>query len=522
MYAQCGDLQSAREVFDSIPDQNLYSWNILFSGYAQNGHLDLAVEIFHHIPRKNIVSWNAMLQAFVQGDRIREARDLFDRMRERDIVSWNSIVTGYARLGHLGECCDLFHQMPEKNTISWNAMVSASAQNGHAKLALGFFRAMDLEGFLPDRVTAAGVISACSSLGDLWEGRSIHESLAAVGLEREAIVVTSLVNFYGKCGSLEEVEALLPWMPSNNMVGWTAAITAYGHHGWLRDARGIFDALPVRVAATWNAMLSAYAQNGQLTQALGLFREMDLDGVRPNVITIIAILDACLNASALNDGILVHESIKCTDLASDPAVRTGMLNMYAKCGNLRRAADVFAGMSRPNVVAWNAILSAHTQAGCNVAAIELFHVMLLEGNVPDGISFLSLLSACSHAGRLEDGIGYFVSLQRDFGIVPEVSLFGCVVDLLARGGWLEICEELIETMPASADVVAWISLVGGCKVFGDFKRAARAAERAFVMDPENSAPYMLLSSMYGSARNKEDAEVALRAMEAVKPKSMRS
>lgn len=389
----------------------------------------------------------------------------------------------YGKCGAIEDAHGVFSQMHERNVYTWNYLIGAYVQCGLAFMAMQFFHQMQMEGVFPDRVTFVSTLSACTIRASFMEGKHIH-ALALMtnhSFNLDVVLSTALVNMYSKCGKL-------------------------------KDAVTMFESMPVRNVVSWSAMLSALVQHGKAREALQLSRKMHLDDVKPDKFTCSMILSACATVAALSEGKRVHAWIDKSMLNIDVVVGNALVSMYGRCGHVEDAQIAFDNMLDRDVVTWSAIIASYGQQGQGEKALRFFQQMQMEGVLPDRVTFFSILSACSHAGLVYEGWRCFVSMNQDCGLTPAVEHYNCMIDLFCRVGRLDDGENLIKSMrdvPSAAS--SWMTLLGACRMHADVERAKRAAENVFKLDPDSAAPYVVLSSIYASARL-WDAAVGMRKL----------
>ncbi|EFJ15606.1 hypothetical protein SELMODRAFT_118039 [Selaginella moellendorffii] len=367
----------------------------------------------------------------------------------------------------------------------------------------------------------ASLLRQCGKARALALGRRVHADMARWGVGQGPFLANFLIQMYGSCGSIEEACAVFERMPHKEPHTWNFMIQAYAQNGHPQQSWKTFHAMQGRGIVSWNLLIAALIKNNLHDRdgdALRLFAAMEQQqsyGCRPNRVTFVIALDACARLAALTQGQRIHSTLAAIDseLASDVVLNTALINLYAKCGRLEQSKSVFDAMARHDTVSWTAMLAAYAQNGHPGVADELFLVMCLEGVGLDDVTLVSLLVACSHGGTLRRGRESFLLARGEFGIVPTMEHFLCMVDLLGRAGQTQQAEELIQTMPFDTDAIAmpWMSLLAACKSHRDEERGARAAERLFVLDPHGAAPYLLLSSIY-AASGKKDKVAELRKL----------
>ncbi|KAJ7568079.1 hypothetical protein O6H91_01G018000 [Diphasiastrum complanatum] len=381
----------------------------------------------------------------------------------------------YGECGSMEEARAVFDKLPNPNLHSSTILMKAYVKNDLGKEALECFYQMQVCGIQPNRVTFIAAVDACASTANIEKGQELHAVIRERGYEGEIVVATALVNMYGKCGSLEEARAVFNTMPHRNVVSWTA-------------------------------MIDACARNGHGKEALELFYEMQAEGIKPNQITFLCALDACSSLAALEKAREVHASIVKSGCQQTPVIATALVNVYGKCGSLEDARFVFAQMTSRDVVSWNSMIAAFAQNGHGKEALGLFHRMRSDSIEPNHVTFLNILTACSHMGRVDDGKHYFASMSRDYGITPKVEHYLCLIDMLGRAGSLDAAEDLINSIPFKNEASVWLCLLSACTRHGDIERGIRAANHALELDPKRAAPYLLLSNMYASSGRQDDAK----------------
>eukprot|EP01018_Ginkgo_biloba_P040732 Gb_28666 [translate_table: standard] len=549
------------EIVRSGFDSDAFVGNALVDMYAKYGSIGNAYTLFDRMPQRDVVSWNAMIAGCAKNGHVDEALKLFQKMPERNVVSWTAMISGYAQNGHVDKAVELFQIMPERNVVSWNAMIAGCAQNGHGEKALKIFQQMRLAGVKPNSKTLASVLPACADLEALELGMEVHNEIIRSGFESDLFVGNALVDMYAKFGDLENARKLfdrmsqrdvvswtvmiagfaqnghveealkffqkmpernmVSWtvmisgyaqkghvsealklfqeMPERNVVSWTAMVAAYAQNGHVDEALKLFEKMPKRNEVSWNAMIAGYAQNGHGKEALNLFWQMQLAGVRPNSKTFASVLPACANLAALEQGMEIHEEIIRSGLESDFFVSNALVDMYAKCGSIENACTLFDKMPQRDVVSWNAMIAGYAMHGCGKEALKLFEQMQHSEMTPDHVTFVGVLSACCHAGLVDEGWHYFECMSQKYYITPTMEHFGCMVGLLGRAGHLDEAEDFINKMPVKADSTVLMCFLGACRIHSNIELGEWVAECLFELDPKNSAPYVVLSNIYAAA-----------------------
>ncbi|MBA0614160.1 hypothetical protein Godav_014488 [Gossypium davidsonii] len=220
--------------------------------------------------------------------------------------------------------------------------------------------------------------------------------------------------------------------------------------------------------------------------------------IAPNQATWVSILPAYSNIGALQQGMRVHGLLVKSSLYLDIFVGTCLIDMYGKCGKLDDAMSLFYEVPKMTSVPWNAIISCHGIHGHAEKALKLFREMREERVKPDHVTFVSLLSACSHSGLVEEGQWCFNVMREEYGIEPILKHYGCMVDMFGRAGHLEKAYNFIKDMPVKPDASVWGALLGACRIHGNIDLGAFASEHLFEVDSENVGYYVLMSNIYAN------------------------
>lgn len=359
-----------------------------------------------------------------------------------------------------------------KLTVIYNALISGYALNSRVKETVLLFCEMREMGVEINGVTMLALVPVCWAPGNLGLGMCVHGCCVKFGLDVDSSVGNCLLTMYVKSGEIDY-------------------------------ARRLFNEMPGKGLISWNAMINGYAQNGIANDVLELYREMKSSGVSPDPVTLVGVLSSCAHLGALSVGREVERRIEVCGFGSNPFLNNALINMYARCGNMVKARDIFDGMPVKNVVSWTAIISGYGMHGQGELAVELFDDMIRTGIRPDLAAFVSVLSACSHAGLTDKGLDYFGVMERKYGLQPGPEHYSCVVDLLGRAGRLSEAQELIKSMKVKPDGAVWGALLGACKIHRNVELAELAFERVVELEPTNIGYYVLLSNIYNEAGNLE-------------------
>eukprot|EP01018_Ginkgo_biloba_P037427 Gb_17092 [translate_table: standard] len=481
MYVKYGCLETARVVFGSICHQNVFLWNAIIKGYARNGLGGETLTLYSQMLQEGVqpdnYTFSFVLRACAGLSALQEGRAIHCEIVRNGFSSHlfvvNSLIDMYSKCGRVEIARQLFDKMSTRDVVSWNALISGYAQNGQCHEVLTLFNQMQLVKMKPNSVTMVSVFSSCAHLRSLQQGKWIHEYMIRSGYESDVFVDNSLVDMYMKCGSIE-------------------------------IARQLFEKMSTRDLVSWNAMIAGYAQNGHGNEALTLFHQMLYANVNPDPVTMVSVLQACALLGALRQGKGIHDYMIRSGSVWDVFVVTALIDMYAKCGSIEIAQKLFNKMSERNVVSWNAMIAGYGMHGHGEDALETFTKMQQTGMKPTHITFVCVLSACSHAGLVDEGRHFFDCMSRDYCITPKVKHYACMVDLLGRAGHLDEAQDFIKNMPLEADASVWGALLGACRIHYNIELGEYVAGHLFDLEPENAGYYVLLSNIYAAVGRWDD------------------
>ncbi|KAF5190558.1 Pentatricopeptide repeat [Thalictrum thalictroides] len=446
------------------------------------------------------------------------------------------LMRAYSAYGQPNITRQVFDEIPQKNVVMYNVMIRSYVNNQLYGEALLVYMNMLSHGTAPDNYTFPCVLKACSVSENLPVGLQIHAAVVRVGLESNLFVGNGLIAMYGKCDWLGDARQVLDEMCRKDVVSWNSMVAGFAQKGQFDDAleickemdsqmvkpdagtmaslspavtdtssanvefvREMFDKMLVKGLVSWNVMIAIYVNNSLPAEAVELFSQMKAQGVEPDSVTIASILPACGDLSALEQGKRIHEYVVRKKLGPNLFLDNALVDMYAKCGCLQAAREVFDEMQNRDVVSWTSMISAYGMNGQGRDAVHLFSAMLDSGLIPDQIAFVSILSACSHSGLLDEGKYYYRLMTRDYSMAPRIEHYACMVDLLGRAGHVDEAYNFISQMTVKPNEKVWGALLSACRVYSDMTVGLVAADHLFQLVPEQAGYYVLLSNIYAKA-----------------------
>ncbi|CAN6459894.1 unnamed protein product [Victoria cruziana] len=514
-------LRCARLLLDQADEQNVFMYNGLIRAYCFDKNPEEPILLYRQMLRRGLLPNEFTLPFILKACIASELGlsvgtvvhpQIVKLGYEPNVVIGNALVHFYAVPGRLDDARRAFDQIPERSVVSWNSMISGYSRYSFPKPVFELFRAMKEEGTEPDEVTFVGVLSVCSQAGEFNWGRAIHGSIVRLGAEIDAFVMNALMDMYAKCESIDSAMRVFKGMAMRNVVSWTTMVAAHVRHGMLDVARQIFDQMPERNIISWNAMIAGYCQGRLYAEGLKIFGQMWLSNCKPDEVTLSSVLAICSNIGDLRLGRKTHIYICASHMNFTVTLKNSLIDMYAKCGRVDIALHLFNSMLQKSLVSWNVIISALAMHGDALAALDIFSEMQERGVVPDPITFVGLLCACSHGGFFQHGRFLFNMMRTVYNIFPEIQHYACMVDLLGRGGYLEEAKELIDGMPMKPDIVVWGAFLGACRIHGNVELGEQVTGPLLELEQQNGGLYVLLSNIYWEANWWEDVKMIRKFM----------
>ncbi|CAK9169785.1 unnamed protein product [Ilex paraguariensis] len=487
VYLKHNDLLQAEQLFRAMPEWNIVVDSAMVNGYAKAGRMDEAQGIFDNMPERNVFSWTSLISGYLRSGRVHEARQLFERMPEKNVVSWTTVVLGYARNGLIDQARTVFDQMPEKNVVSWTAMMKAYVENFQIDEALKLFHQMPLRNIYSWNIVIHGF------LDEFRVNEAIQLFISMP--RRNAVSWTTMVTGLARTGSTKLARQYFDQMPKKDTAAWNAMITAYADEGLMAMAIELFNLMPERNTVTWNAMIDGYARNGPEGEAFKYLILMLRCCIRLNETTLTSLLTSCESIQLLQ----AHSLVVRLGFECETSLINALVTMYSRSGDVSSAWLAFENLEAKDIVSWTAIIVAYSSHGYGTLSLQAFARMLRSGTKPDEITFVGVLSACSHAGLVNKGQRLFNSMRCAYDLEPKAEHYACLVDTLGRAGLVDEATRVVRKMPPSErDVVVLGALLGACKLNGDVALASNIGEELIEVEPASSGGYVLLANVYAA------------------------
>ncbi|KNA03178.1 hypothetical protein SOVF_211680 [Spinacia oleracea] len=399
--------------------------------------------------------------------------------------------------------------------VPWTSAIARHCKNGNISHAFKEFTRMRFSDIHPNHITFITLLSGIAhypSQGRLFAA-PLHAYVCKMGLDRPNVKVgTALVDMYSKCGFVDSARLCFDDISEKNSVSWNTMIDGYMRNGKVDHALQLFDEMPVKDAISWTALIGGFVKKGLDEEALECFFEMQLSGVESDYVTIIAVLSACANLGALSLGLWINRFVMGKYFRDNIRLCNTLLEMYSRCGRVDFAREIFEKMPSRTLVSWNTMIGGFAMNGLVEEALILFDRMQREGFKPDGVSFTGALTACSHAGLVDQGLEYFDGMQNVHNLSPRIEHYGCLVDLYSRAGRLEDALSVIKNMPMKPNEVVLGSLLAACRNCGDINLAEVVMKFLVELDPSSDSNYVMLANMYAAVGSWEGAGKVRRNM----------
>nr|POF10184.1 pentatricopeptide repeat-containing protein, mitochondrial [Quercus suber] len=497
MYVKCAQIDDAYLMFDEMCVRDMVAWTVLVIGYVQNNESEKGLECLcemHRVggdgERPTFRTLEGGFQACGNLGALVEGRCLHGLIVKTGIgcsqVVQSSLLSMYSKCGIPGEAYRSFCEVTNKDLLSWTSLIGIYSRFGLMAEGLSLFLEMQENEIYPDGIVISSILLGFGNSMIVSEGKAFHGLIIRQHYVLDMMVHNALLSMYCKFGLLSLAEKLFRRVAEAN-----------------KDS--------------WNNMIFGYGKAGLEAKCIELFREMQWIGIEPDSNSLVSMVSSCSQLGATYLGRSIHCYIIKHSMDENVMVVSSLMDMYAIAGNLNIAWKIFCGTQR-DIITWNTLISSYAYCGHYAEAVALFEEMISENlqpnsatlmeksNVkPNGLTFLALLSACTHAGLVKEGKCLFNRMQ-DYSIKPNLKHYSCMIDLLARSGNLQEAEALVLSMPFAPDGGVWGALLSACKIHNEIETGVRIAKYAIETDPENDGYYIMMCNMFNSVGRWEEAE----------------
>jgi len=473
MYARCRDMAGAVNAYGVLEKPDVVLLTSVVTGYEQNGLAMEAMEFF----ARNVVGQGVAVTPVTLVSVISAAAQLGDAWNGRashaylvrnslgyNLALVNAVLGFYVKIGDVQTARRLFEGMVDRDVVTWSSMIKGYVRSGDAHEALRMYKGMVHAGLQPNSVTLVSILQACALAVDVEEGKSIHHIAVNMDCELEVGVATALVDMYMKCSCHEEAMHLFHQMPRKDVVAW-------------------------------GAVISGLTQNGLPDESIQMFKCMLLDDHAPDAVTMVKVLNACSDSGVGRQATCLHGYLVRSGFDNKMFVAAALLDLYSKCGNLDSAVRVFDSTAEKDVVLWSSMIAGYGAHGLGQEAVALYQKMIGSSIKPNSVTFVSVLSACSHSGMVQEGRQIFDSMTRVYGVMPNPEHQSAMVDLLGQAGKLQEAIKFIQEMDGRAVADTWCALLAACREHNT-EMSEAVAENLIKLDPDHVGYYNLLTNIY--------------------------
>lgn len=474
-YSKFGQMDNALKVLEEFPQPDIVLWTSIITGYQHKNNPKEALEFFIRMVTMKCVDPNtvtlvSVVSACAQLSAVKAGKSVHGFVIRRSLDGhlslFNSLLNLYAKGGAVKCAANLFGKMREKDVISWSTIIACYAQNGDPIKAMDLFSEMVDKRVKPNVVTVVTALQACAIACNLEEGKKIHEFAIRNGFELDISVSTALIDMYVKCSSAGKAVEIFKKMPNKDVVSFAS-------------------------------LINGLTLNGMAYEAVELFCNMLSREIQPDAVCIVKILTACSELGIIRQALCFHGYIISSGFDYNIFIAASLIELYSKCGCLENSTKIFDCASDKDVVIWSSMIKGYGIHGRGIEALKMFQQMVSNSDIsPNSVTFLSVLSACSHTGLIKEGIDMFSMMVNEYKLKPDLEHFGIMVDLLGRVGELDKAVEIINEMPTQAGSHIWGALLGACRIHHNIPMGEVAADNLFCLDPNHAGYYILLSNIY--------------------------
>lgn len=475
-YMQMGCFDLGFSLFDEMPERNLATWNLVLRGFCELGRFHELLRVYHEMKldgvHPNGLSFCYLIRGCCNEKFFYEGKQLHCHIikvgwARSNIFVANALVDFYSACKSLNDARKSFESIKVEDVISWNSIVSVYADCGLLFEAVELFYLMQFWG-KPSIRSFVALLHLSSLNGNILFGKQIHCCVLKMGFDIGSFHVQSaLIDMYGKCRYIE------------------SSVSA-------------FESVPKKTTQICNSLMTSLLHCGIVYDVFEMYGLMVDEGIGLDEVTFSTTLKA-LSVSefaSMDSCRLVHCCAMKLGFGSDIAVSCSLIDAYSRCGHVQLSKKVFEQLPSPNVICFTSIINGLAQNGLGRECLRTFEAMIRKGLEPDKVTFLCVLTGCSHSGLFEEGRLIFYSMKAQYGICPAKEHFSCMVDILGRAGLLDEAEELTQKAPGRGDCVMWTSLLRSCRIYRNEIVGRRAAKALLELDPEDFSVYLQVSNFY--------------------------
>ncbi|KAL6993684.1 hypothetical protein U1Q18_011796 [Sarracenia purpurea var. burkii] len=477
MYSNCGDLESAKEVFGSIIDKDAMAWNSIIIGYIKNDKIASGLHLYGCMMRCGKIPTQFTYSMVINACSRQKDHALGQVVHAQVMISGtptdlplqNSLLDMYCSCGDTNAAFEVFTRIDNPDLVSWNSMITGCSESGHGEDAMEMFVKLQQMTYVkPDEYTFAATISATGASLASDYGKPLHAQVIKFGYETSVYVGSTLVSMYFNNGESD-------------------------------SSQKVFSSIADKDVILWTGMIAGHCRMVDGENAIKFFHGMSKQGHSVDSFALSSALSACADLVTLKQGEVIHCQAVKTGCDLEMCVCGSLIDMYAKTGNLQAAESIISKVGFPDLKCWNALLGGYSHHGKAEEALKVFGEILKQNLKPDQVTFVSLLAACSHCGLVDEGKLLWDIMIKN-GLRPMPRHYSCMVSLLCRAGMLEEAEEMILVSPFSGNYSdLWRTLLSACVANKDLGLGVHAAEQVLSIDPDDRSTHILLTNLYAAA-----------------------
>ncbi|GMH09646.1 hypothetical protein Nepgr_011487 [Nepenthes gracilis] len=515
-YLRIGRMEAAETLFESMTSRDLVSWNAIIAGYTLNNDCFRALQLFnelisHQMVQPDYVTLISILPACAHLCDLQVGKQIHGYVIRHPALCLcteihNALISFYAKCGDLDSSFHTFMMTSPRDLISCNTMLDAFAGSGCELKLLDLLDWMHKVGSRPDSITMLTLVQFYGTLCRSSKVKEAHGYLLRAGLlqrDVDSSLENAILDAYAKCGKIEYASKIFGILSCGRACFTFNSALGYAICGTHVDGCKLSQYGPKKDLSTWNLMVHVCAENCHPDVALGLFQELQVQGIKPDAASIMSILPVCARTAS---GPLLRQchGYAVRTCLQDAYLMGNLIDVYSKCGSISSAHKLFQSSSNKDLVMFTAMICGYAMHGMGEEALKVFSRMLDLGIRPDHVIITAVLSACSHAGLVDEGLGIFHSLGKVHGIKPTMEHYACIVDLLARGGRVRDAYSFVIKMPVEADANIWSTLLGACRTYHEVELGKIVADRVFDLEANDIGSYVAMSNLHAAGARWDD------------------
>lgn len=504
----------AQLLFDQISNPDLSHWNALLQGYSTYNSSQSAVMIYIRMisrgHKPNTDTFSSLLKGFTLKTAINFGDEIHAQLLKFGLGSHeilrSLLVVMYTLTGELDDACRLIHRNSkgDGDVTMWNNLISSYSENNRFAESCKLFKDMVTKNVTPNSVTCITILLACAKLKDLELGVQVHLLAEEQGMLPNLKLENALITMYTECGAIGAACRLFDGMTERDLASWSSLITALVRSHKIDHARLLFDQMPERDVLCCTTMIDAYVKSSCFEEALEIFQTVQTGDHDLGALSVVNVLTACAELGALETGEWVRCFLDRKKINVNVSIGNALIDMYAKCGTIGNAMWIFDKMHQRDMYTWNTVIAGLAINGYGEKALDMFHKMIKSGERPDKVTFSSVFTACANSGLIDEGRELFVSMISSYDIMPSVTHYCCMIDLLCRTGRLKEALETISNIPMRPSADIWATFLGTCNALGSTEMGEFAAQHLIELNPDDITAYVLLYNFYGKCNRLED------------------